>query len=91
MSRVTIKNIGTYDAKIEYIILNGNITFYATITFGTITPFNYLKGEYLVLLPGSQVQLLLFTPINSSQNQSSEVKLHTTSGNDYVKTMTFSC
>lgn len=80
---ISVRNSGLKDVQIEYIVLNGNVTPYATKTsLGTVINYDSVTKQFLIIPYNSQVEI--FLPYSLEQNSTAEIKLHTVAGNDFV-------
>ena len=79
-----VKNTGTKDARIEYIVFNGDIIPYASKIFGEWISYNFMEGEYLIIPYNSQVEM--YIPYETNK-ESLEIRLHTQAGNDFTKAL----
>lgn len=78
--KISIKNVGPKEVKLEYIVLNGTVTSYFIQTYSILVESRYLT------MPSS-FQTELYLPLKTSRDLSVEVRLHTVSGSDFTKTV----
>jgi hypothetical protein len=82
--KFVVKNTGTKDVRIEYVVFNGDILPYASKMFGEWIPYNFIEGEHLIVPYNSQVET--YIPFETNE-ESLEIRLHTLAGNDFTKVL----
>lgn len=82
--KLTVQNTGLKDVKLEYIVVDGNVTIYGSKMFDLMTQYNYAKGEYLIIPSNSHVEI--YVPSHSNK-ETVEIRLHTVKGSDFKKVL----
>lgn len=84
--KLTVKNTGTADSKLEYLFVNGSLISYGSEVFGIFREYNV--GEYKLIPWEGQTEVYFL--YEAAGRTRFEVRLHTLAGGDFIQVLTLS-